>query len=332
MAIKPLLVTQDGLISDTTRWAEKRGDVIRRLLETLGQSQAPRNTGQLEVTSEEELAKYFRRKVWFSTGNTDRIPAWLLEPKGVAFPAPAILACHQTNDCGKDEAVGLGGSAHYAYGQELAERGYVVLAPDVLTVGERIYPGFQQWDSVPFYAEYPHWSIIGKNLEDSRAALDVLCGLDFVDPERIGVIGHSLGGHNAIFVAAMDERVHACVSNCGMSVFSEEEERLEWTLEDGYIFLPSLRFYFLNDRPPPFDLHEVAALIAPRPWLNISAYVDEAYGRQEFLAQTGVLLHQIYELYQRTSAFAWQMHGGNHSFPPYIRAGAYAWLDRWLKG
>ncbi len=152
-----------------------------------------------------------------------------------------------------------------------------------------------------------------------------------MDKDRIGVIGHSLGGHNAIFAAALDERIKVAISNCGLSVFSEEEERMEWSLEDGYIYIPKLRRYFLENIDPPFDLHEVAALIAPRSWLNISSYFDKAYGSQEFLAEVGTQLYQVYNLYKLSKAFGYYMHGNGHSFPRSARELAYGWLDRWLK-
>ena len=246
-------------------------------------------------------------------------------------PAPAILALHQTIKFGKDEVVGLKGFPDFAYGHELAMRGYTVLAPYQLTAGDRIYPGKDSFDSSPFYEQYPDWSIVGKNLEDSKSAIDVLYALDYVDKDRIGVIGHSLGGHNAIFAAALDDRIKVAISNCGLSVFSEEEERMEWSLEDGYIYIPKLRRYFLDNIDAPFDLHEVAALIAPRPWLNISSYFDKAYGNQEFLAEVGTQLYQVYNLYKVSNAFGFYMHGNDHSFPRSARELAYGWLDRWLK-
>lgn len=83
------------------------------------------------------------------------------------------------------------------------------------------------FESGLFYEQYPAWSMVGKNIEDSMAAVDVLHTLDFVDHSKIGAIGHSHGGHNAIFAMAIDERIRVGVSNCGISVFSEEQEKLE---------------------------------------------------------------------------------------------------------
>lgn len=331
MAIKPLTTGGNRTGEDLSRWEARREDIRARLFETIGSPPVPGNTRSIQVLNEDNLGPYVRSKISYLVGAGDRITAYVLRPQGGLKPAPGVLAFHQTVPSGKDEVVGLDGCPDFAYGHELALRGYIVLAPDHLTAGDRIYPGRESFDSGPFYQQYPGWSMVGKNLADSKSAVDVLCSFEDVDPARIGVIGHSHGGHNAIFAAALDERIKAAVSNCGLSVFSEEEERLEWSLEEGYIYIPRLRRYFEQELEPPFDLHEVAALIAPRPWLNISAYFDPAYGKQEFLAEVGTQLYRVYDLYQASPAFGFYMHGGGHSFPKPARELAYAWLDRWLK-
>ncbi len=331
MALKQLLADEDGAIADPVRWERRCEDIRARLFETIGTPPVTRNTRSIRVVDEEELDDYVRIKITYVVGDGDTISAFLLRPRDLIVPAPAVLALHQTVDSGKGEVVGLDGSPDFAYGHELAMRGFLVLAPDHLTAGERIYPGRGSFDSGPFYGQYPGWSMVGKNVEDSRSGIDVLCTLNDVDKDRIGVIGHSHGGHNAIFAAALDERIRVAVSNCGLSAFSEEEEALEWSLEDGYVYIPKLRNYLLKDVAPPFDLHEVAALIAPRPWLNVSSYFDRAYGNQEFLAEVGTQLFQVYSLYRASQAFGYYMHGGGHSFPRSARDLAYGWLDRWLK-
>ncbi|MBU7014234.1 MAG: dienelactone hydrolase family protein, partial [Theionarchaea archaeon] len=269
--IKSLLSKDDGTIDTVGQWEKNREDIRERLHRTLGFSPEPRKTRDLVVLDEEHLEHYRRQRISY-TAMQDRITAYLLIPSPLEKPAPAVVAMHQTVNSGKNEVVALDGCTDFAYGHDLAERGYIVLAPDYLTAGERVSPGESPFDSAEFYKRYPEWSIVGKNMEDSMAAVDILCTVGGVDPKRIGVIGHSLGGHNAMFAMAVDHRIQACVSNCGMSLFSEEELRMEWSLEDGYIYIPALRRYFLENLEPPFDIHEVAALIAPRPFLNISSY------------------------------------------------------------
>lgn len=330
MAVKELLSYNNEPITELSQWQKKREDITKRLYQTIGIPPVERNTRDIKIVDEEKLKAYTRRKICYTVGDDDCITAYVLIPHRTSF-APAVVAMHQTVDSGKDEVVGLSGCRDFAYGDELAKRGYIVIAPDYATAGERIYTGEPSFESRLFYEKYPNWSMAGKNMEDSIAAVDVLYTLDCVDKDKIGAIGHSLGGHNSMFATAVDNRITVGVSNCGMSVFSEEELRLEWSLEEGYVYIPNLRHYFVNNEEPPFDIHEVAALIAPRPFLNISSYYDKAYGNQEFLAEVGVKLYQIYMLYGMQPHFSYFMHGNDHSFPYYARSLAYAWLDKFLK-
>lgn len=77
-----------------------------------------------------------------------------------------------------------------------------------------------------------------------------------------------------------------------------------------------------------FDVQPVAYELVLRSGKDLST---SKYGSQEFLAETGVMLYQVYKLYAKTDASAYFMHGNNHSFPRYARDLAYAWLDRFLK-
>ena len=331
MTIKTLLPEQDGPPFGLDQWLEKRQDIKTRFLDNIGTPNFSRNTRAIETLETTHCENYARHKLRYFVGENDQIRAYLFVPVGAIAPGPAIVAMHQWNDFGKDEVAGLHGSKYYAYGHELATRGYIVLAPDCLTFGERVFPGKNMFDPAPFYEQYPHWSMVGKDLTDSMSAIDVLCTLDFVDKDKIGVIGHSHGGSNAIFAMALDDRVSVGVSNCGMSVISEEEKCLAWSAEDGYIYFPKLRKYLLEGKDLPFDINEVAALIAPRPWLNISAYYDRTLGNQEFLAEVGVQFNKVYELYGKQKHFSYLMHGNDHSFPQFAKQLAFAWLDRFLK-
>lgn len=85
---------------------------------------------------------YARARVTYRVEAGERVPAWLLMPHG-AVPSggwPALLAVHQhagQYDLGKAEPAGLAGDPMYHYGHELAQRGYVVLCPDLLCFEER---------------------------------------------------------------------------------------------------------------------------------------------------------------------------------------------------
>ena len=87
----------------------------------------------------------------FAVEKNDRVPAYLFIPTGKKSPVPGILCLHQTISIGKAEPAGLGGSPNLNYALELAQRGYVTLAPD--------YPNFGEYSYDPYsngYVECQH--------------------------------------------------------------------------------------------------------------------------------------------------------------------------------
>ena len=91
---------------------------------------------------------------------------------------------------------------------------------------------------------------------------------------RIGVIGHSLGGHNAMFVGAFDQRLKVIVSSCGWTPFHDYYGgKLAGWAQDRY--MPRIRdVYGLNADRVPFDFYEVVAAFAPRGFFSNSPLGD----------------------------------------------------------
>ncbi len=113
-------------------------------------------------------------------------------PDGAARPRPAIILCH-----------GFGGSCrgagHPELGQALTRAGYVVLRFDFRGCGQ---------------SEGERANVIClEEARDLRQAIDFLETRPEVDRDRIGVIGASLGGSVAIYVAANDKRLKFCAAN-----------------------------------------------------------------------------------------------------------------------
>jgi cephalosporin-C deacetylase-like acetyl esterase len=167
----------------------------------------------IHVLEETRLEHYLRKKITFSPEPHSIIYAWLLIPHS-AHSAPAALCLHQTTAIGKDESAGIAGKPNLFYAHELALRGYVALVPD--------YPSFGD-DKTDFqkdvYARgYKSGSM--KGIVNHIRSVDLLESLPEVDKRRIAVIGHSLGGHNALFVAAFDQRIRAVVTSCGFTAMA----------------------------------------------------------------------------------------------------------------
>ena len=198
-------------------WGLRRAHILRNMQAVMGPlpGAAHRVALEVEVLEETSLPKFARQKITFAVEKGDRVPAYLLIPNGLLIPsglkrkAPAMLCLHQTVGLGKGEPAGLGGSPNLHYAQELAERGYVTLAPD--------YPNFGDYKIDVYVRGYA--SATMKGIWNHMRAVDLLQSLPEVDGERIGVIGHSLGGHNSLFVAAFDERLKVVVTSCGFNSF-----------------------------------------------------------------------------------------------------------------
>ncbi len=192
-----------------------------------------------KLTSEVDCGSYLRRKVSIAVHPDDRMPAYLLVPKKRRGRVPAIVCFYgTTNGAGKDTTVGLSGGKpgtppkeNRAFAVDMVEAGFVALAPDYLRDGERIAPGDAPYDTTRFYAKFPDWSIHGKDVWDTMRAVDYLQTLDFVDGERIGMVGHSYGGHSTIFAAALEPRIKAAVANGPVSAF--REHGMHWAVPKG---------------------------------------------------------------------------------------------------
>jgi dienelactone hydrolase len=230
---------------------------------------------------------------------------------------PAVLCLHQTTRFGKDEPAGVRGGSDLKYALELAERGYVVLVPDYPTFGEHQYD---------FKTQKTYASGSMKAVWDNIRAVDVLETLPNVDRKRLGVIGHSLGGHNAMFTALFEPRLKVIVSSCGFTTF-RKDDLPSWT---GPTYMPRIASEFGNDvKRMPFDFDEIVACFAPRAFLACAAEQDDDFdvsGVRDIIATAS----PVYRLYGHPEHLAAYYPPAKHSFPPDARKKAYEFLDRML--
>ncbi len=286
-----------------------------------------------EIRSTTPEEDHDRIHLVFDTVHGDTVTAYLLLPHGVKESGetfPAILALHPTNAEGKDSIATPWSRPNRQYAFELVSRGYVVLAPDAMTSGERIFEGLNHFHSQPFYDKHPEWSTVGKNITDHMQAVDLLESLPYVDADRIGTIGHSFGGYNAYFLSSIDERIAVAVSSCGINPLTGSSMPGHWGVRDWYTHLPRFSEDMKRDRAP-FDFHEIAALTAPRPFFNYSTQQDHIFPDWRPIAESMEQLYALYSLYGEPEKFTSLVGSGGHDFPPEIRETAYRFLDRWLK-
>jgi len=299
-------------------WPKRRGHILASMQQVMGPLPS-RNAGPpaVELLEETQLAHCTRRRILFMVEPGNQVPAYLFIPDRHRERLPAMLCLHQTTREGKAEPAGLSGMTNMHYALELAERGYVTLAPD--------YPNYGDYRRDPYAAGYASATMQG--IVNHRRAVDLLASLPEVDPHRIGVIGHSLGGHNALFLAAFDPRVRAVVTSCGFnSFFKYRGGDLNGWSHAGY--MPRIRDIYERDaKQMPFDFSEVLAAIAPRA-LFINAPLHDANFEVSGVKDCLTAATPVYRLLGAANALTATHPDAGHDFPPETRGAAYAWLDR----
>lgn len=317
-------------IASPADWERKRRKIVRTWKTCLGEL-PERKPPDYEVVSQTELGDHSRLHIHYGTAGGDRVSAYLLVPhdRPAGGACPAVMALHPTIENGKDDIATAEGRANRRYGLELVQRGYVVLAPDTITAGERAAAPSEAYRTANFYAQYPHWTAIGKMLIDHQYGLDLLCAFPEADPNRIGAIGHSLGGYNSFFLAGLDDRIRAFVSSCGFCTFAGDPEPGRWGQRDWFSHMPRLSEDIAAGRVP-FEFHELAALAAPIPAFYYSGQQDEIFPHWSAYSEGMAQLFELYGLLGRRDAFHYTLTNGGHDFPDAVRQMSYAFLDRHL--
>lgn len=271
-----------------------------------------------------------REMIEYSVAPGERVRAYLLTPKGSHRRSPGILASHQHNGqyrLGKSEPAGLSKDTMYHYGVDLCRKGYVVICPDHLGFEERapykmdrrkgVMTKNHECEMLIFVEQLLHGSsLTAKYLFDMCQAMDVLQSLDRVDPHRLGVIGHSLGGQTALWHAFYDERVKVAFSSCGFGTLASTQKH--GVPHNFAAYLPGLLKIG--------DLDDVIALITPRAfgmsngtkdWLFPMDGVRQVHRKAQQSFTHKNLLSIIFD--------------GPHCFPDSVKRRAYAFLGSHLQ-
>ena len=223
----------------------------------------PGRAGKMPAPLARETFARHRVRLEIAPGQTGE--GWLLVPEGEGhFPAVLVLYYEP------ETSVGLGPEPLRDFGLQLARRGFVTLS-----IGT---PGGNAWKPELGSAQCQPLSYHAYVAANCWRAL---ANLPQVDSARIGVVGHSYGGKWAMFAGALWERFAAvAVSDPGI-VFDETRPNVNYW-EPWYLGLDADEKHRKaglptadNPRTGAYrrmvetgrDLHELHALIAPRPFL-----------------------------------------------------------------
>jgi len=247
------------------------------------------------------------------------VPALLLRPRDTP-PRGVVLYCHAHGgrfDIGKDELL-VGRPALQAppYGEALTARGWAVLAIDHWGFGERQQPSERALVKRLLWQGHTLW---GWRVHDTLAAIDWLRTQPGLEVLPVVALGLSMGSTMALWSAALDTRIAACVDLCGAAEYDALLHSGGFDGHGEYFFVPGLR--------REFTLAEIAALIAPRPHLSLAGRADPLTPPAG-LATLDAALQAAYAHLGAAPHWRQVVEPGGHAETATMRADVLAALDR----
>jgi dienelactone hydrolase len=246
------------------------------------------------------------------------VPTLLLRPREGA-PRGVVLYCHAHGnrfETGKDELLtGRPALQSPPYGSALTARSWAVLAIDHWGFGERREPSERALGKRLLWQGATLW---GWRVHDTLAAIDWLRTQLGLQSLPVVTLGLSMGSTMALWSAALDTRIAACIDICCAAEYDALLDSGGFDLHGEYFFVPGL----LSE----FTLSEIAALIAPRPHLSLAGRADPLTPP----AGLASLDQSLRAAYGALGAGAnWQQvcEDGGHAETPAMRQQVLAWLQ-----
>ncbi len=261
----PLQFNHGTMVRRAEEWPRRRAEIARTWQDLMGPWPAVIEHPHVDILSRTNRENFTQVRVRVQIAPQQTGDGWLLVPEGKG-PFPAVLVVYYE----PETSVGLSKEPLRDFGYQLARRGFVTLS-----IGT---PGGNAWRPETGSASCQPLSF---HAYVAANCWHALANMPDVDAGRIGVVGHSYGGKWAMFAAALWDRFAAvAVSDPGI-VFDETRPNVNYW-EPWYLgYDPDHKRPKAgvpgpdNPRTGPYkkmietgrDLHELHALIAPRPFL-----------------------------------------------------------------
>jgi dienelactone hydrolase len=255
-------------------WKERRKEILDRWNKMMGEWPPFLKDQKMKLIDTVKRDGFTQFRIRFKWMPNEETEGYLLVPDAKGKKPAVITVFYEP-----ETAAGLGTSertknkADFAY--QLAKRGFVTLSLGTTEATEAktyslYYPGIENAKVQPLsmlgYAAANAWYVLSK-VQD-------------VDSARIGITGFSFGGKWSMFASCLFEKFACAVWNDGGIVFDESREAVNywepWYL--GYHPKPWRNRGVITPENPAhglypnlvkegYDLHELHALMAPRPFM-----------------------------------------------------------------
>ena len=303
----------------------------------------------------EDRGTYIAEKLAFNVTDDNRIAALMLTPKSPG-PHPAIVLLHDHGskfDIGKEklirpwsDASRLASAQAWAdkffsgrfIGDELAQRGYVVIAIDSPGWGDRGPMVYEQQQALASNYFNLGRSLAGEVAYEDLRTVDFVSTLTAVDNTRIGVLGFSMGGFRAWQLAALSDKVAATAVISWFGTWRSRHGRavrFTWRglMHPGNnVLRGQSAFYMLHPGlSGRLDIPDIASIAAPKPMLIYSGGKDKLFPA-EAVNDAFAKLHTVWgsqNAQDKLETKTWPELG--HVFYKEQQDEVFPWLARWLK-
>ena len=324
----PLIFNDESKVETPKDWSRRRIEIRKIWMHLMGQWPKLIMEPMVMVLSEIRRENFRQLKVRFKWTPVESTTGYLLIPNGKG-KRPAVVTVYYE----PESAVGLKDNPFRDYAMQLARRGFVTLSiGSTETTNNRTYATY--YPSIENATVQP-LSMLGCAAAN---AWHVLAERPEVDADRIGIVGHSYGGKWAMFASCLFEKF-ACAA---------------WS-DPGIVFdtRPSVNYWepwYLGYHPKPWrkrgvptadnpacglypqlltahhDLHELHALMAPRPFL-VSGGSEDPPQRWEALNHT-IAVNDLLGVQNRVA----MTNRPKHAPTAESNAVIYEFFERFLKG
>ena len=127
-------------VTTLAEWKIKQQQILAGMQQAMGELPDFFNLPDMDIRIIDELKRenYTRQNIIFTVAENEKVSAYLYVPnaKSETKKSPAMLALHETDSIGKKSVDGQGFNINMGYAKELAQKGYVVIAPDYPDFGD----------------------------------------------------------------------------------------------------------------------------------------------------------------------------------------------------
>lgn len=273
----PLLFYNGDTVRTKEDWGKRRTEIFTRWTSMLGNWAPVIKNQELEILETTQREDFTQHKVRFYWTPNEQTEGYLLIPDKKGKKPAVITVFYEP-----ETAIGVGGRPYRDFAYQLAKRGFVTLSLGTTKTTDNktfsiYYPNHENATLQPLsalaYAAANAWEVLAK--------------VEEVDSSKIGIMGHSYGGKWAMFASCLYDKFSCAVWVDPGIVFDESAGSQSnywapWYL--GY-YQPPWENMGRNDandakglypklRREGYDLHELHALMAPRPFLLSGGSTD----------------------------------------------------------